>query len=97
MTMSKQAMSDEARIYRNYYYKVERWENKAKRLYGDKYVPAKKGEVISAQALQLRKDYEREYRKKHRAMFAKAEVTYWEKKAKEHMKNLSDKKGVKLT
>lgn len=92
--MSKQVMSDEAKMYRNHYYKIERWENKAKKLYGKDYTPPKANETISAQALQLRRDYERQYRKTHREMYAKAEVTYWEKKAKEHRLK-SVKKGEK--
>jgi len=80
--MIENEMSKGAILTKRHYYNVERWENKAKKIYGKKYEPAKDGEDISAQALALRREYGRVYRKKHKDMFRRATVAYWERKAK---------------
>ncbi len=85
--MASITMSEEARQAQRRYMNVERWENKARKIYGDAYQPAKNGEIISAQALELRRAYSREYRRKHPDLFRVADCNYWERKAKKGTTN----------
>lgn len=80
--MSEPKMSKEALEALHHYNNVERWENKAKKLYGKYYEPAKPGETISAQALDLRRSDGRKNRLKYAESKKRATVEYWERKAK---------------
>jgi len=82
--MSEPKMSKGALMAKRHYFNVERWENKAKKKYGKKYIPAKDGETISAQAVELRREYQREYNKKHPEKNRDAKIRFWERKAKEY-------------
>lgn len=81
--MNKTVMSKAAREAQHHYNNVERWENKAKKLYGKYYEPAKPGETISAQALDLRREDGRKNRKKYAEAKKRACVEYWERKAQQ--------------
>lgn len=81
--MKTPTMSKAALTVKRHYYNVERWENKAKKTYGKNYIPAKPGEEISEQALKMRRDYQKAYRKAHPEMYKRATAAYWERKAKE--------------
>lgn len=80
--MNEPKMSKGAIIAKRHYYNVERWENKAKKTYGKNYIPPRPNEDISIQALELRRKYQREYRKTHPDMFKRANRNFWERKAK---------------
>lgn len=79
--MSEPIMSKAALCASHEYYNVTRWENKAKKLYGKDYVPAKPGEKISEQALMLRRQAARDYHRTHPEVYKRAQCKYWEKKA----------------
>lgn len=81
--MSELKMSKAALEAQHHYNNVERWENKAKKLYGKYYEPAKPGETISAQALDLRRAEGRKYRLKYAESHKRANVAFWERKAKQ--------------
>ena len=80
--MNEPTMSKAAVLAQRQYYNVTRWENKAKKKHGKNYEPAKDGDEISAQALAIRREYQRNYRKEHPDTFKRAQRRYWEKKAK---------------
>ena len=82
--MKEQTLSKAAIAAKRHYYNVERWENKAKKTYGKNYIPAREGEVISLQAVELRRKYQREYRKTHPEMYKRATAAFWERRGKEN-------------
>lgn len=81
--MSEPKMSKAALEAQHHYHNIERWENKAKKLYGKYYEPAKPGETISAQALDLRRAEGRKYRLKYAESRKRATIAFWERKAKQ--------------
>lgn len=80
--MSEPIMSPAAYVARRQYYNVERWENKAKRIYGDNYEPPAPTESISRQALELRRADGREKHKRYATAYKRGQCNYWERKAK---------------
>lgn len=80
--MNEPTMSKAAVRAQRQYYNVIRWENKAKKVHGKNYEPPAPGEPISAQALAIRREYQRNYRKEHPDTFKRAQCKYWERKAK---------------
>ena len=69
-------------------YQMNVWENKAKAIYGDDYIPPKDDEELSAQARLLRRNYFRKYRKAHEDEIRE----YMRKYQKEHKSNVSREK-----
>ena len=64
-------LSQAAREAQNHYQKYTLWENRARREYGANYEPPKPGELISRQALEIK-----------RAANKAKNRNYWERKAK---------------
>ena len=64
-------------------YNRNKWENKARKVYGEAYVPPKPDEEYSPQAVTVRREYQKEYRRRCPDVHKRAVVRYWEKKASE--------------
>ena len=93
--MSEVIMTEAARTARANYYKswkdrnpdkVKRyqltvWENKAKKCYGDSYVPPEDDNKLSDQAAELRRAYNKSIRHKNRDKVKANNVRYWNRKA----------------
>lgn len=110
--MNKLVLSKEAAATRNAYYRergkktspektrqynVAKWENAARKFYGKNYCPPLPDEEMSEQALEMRRRYQRHYRKTHAEACRKYQsnyrkkhpekvrqyyVTYWERKSR---------------
>lgn len=78
-------------------YSLHVWENKAKALHGKNYVPALPGEEISRQAAQIRRDYQRDYRKKNAESVRRYQRDYRKKhpeKMKQYVRDYWERKAA---
>lgn len=103
--MSKLVLSDGAKAARADYYRkrykrdpakhrqaeLNMWEKKARALYENEYIPPKKDGELSAQAAELRRKYNAEYRKKNRDRIRAYRKEYMKTYTAKHRDKLREK------